>query len=441
MALKQYIGARYVTKIYENSLDPLSAEWEADVNYEPLTMVTFNYGSYLSKKDVPATVGNPSDNPDYWVQTGFYNGQIAYLYDQVSNINNALGVINGDLEDLNDLIIARTTKKYIFIGDSYGHASDTNNGWIDKLVTMMGLTSADYFESAVGGAGFGTVSNNFLTLITGVVSSMTAAQKASITDVVVLGGANDRGHDVPDMATYINAFMSYVNTNLPNANVHIGMCAGNYADNFIGIQSGRVLDGYLAGSGYSYITNVEYVFHDRTLIGSDHIHPTDDGYERLANFVHAYLTGRSFSVGMRERPIATITDGTMTGSIRPFIVVENNLTTFNWNYIIAEFDTAKDIERGLTVDIDININSTIFLGETNRSASDYNLASIDIPMAMYSAISSDWISVHAQVEIYNGELWISNLDGALTAADNVNLRQVKKIYIPVIQFSLPSIYC
>lgn len=91
MALKQYIGARYVTKIYENSLDPLSAEWEADVNYEPLTMVTYNFGSYLSKKEVPATVGNPSDNPSYWTQTGFYNGQIAYLYDAVSELNSKTG--------------------------------------------------------------------------------------------------------------------------------------------------------------------------------------------------------------------------------------------------------------------------------------------------------------------------------------------------------------
>lgn len=79
MPARQYIGARYVTKVYENSLDPSSAEWEAGINYEPLTMVTYNMGSYLSKKDVPASVGDPASNPQYWAQTGFYNGQIAYL--------------------------------------------------------------------------------------------------------------------------------------------------------------------------------------------------------------------------------------------------------------------------------------------------------------------------------------------------------------------------
>lgn len=87
MPIRQYIGARYVTKIYENSLDPSSAEWEASVNYEPLTLVTYNNGSYLSKKEVLATIGDPATNPSYWVQTGFYNGQIANLQNQITAIN------------------------------------------------------------------------------------------------------------------------------------------------------------------------------------------------------------------------------------------------------------------------------------------------------------------------------------------------------------------
>lgn len=84
--VRQYIGARYVTKIYENSLDPGSAEWEANVTYEPLTMVTFNYSSYLSKREVPASVGDPATNPHYWVNTGNYNGQIADLQNKVNRL-------------------------------------------------------------------------------------------------------------------------------------------------------------------------------------------------------------------------------------------------------------------------------------------------------------------------------------------------------------------
>lgn len=83
MAVRQYIGARYTTKVYENSLDASSAEWESGVTYEPLTMVTYNNSSYLSKKDVPGSVGDPASNPLYWVVTGAYNGQILNLQNQI----------------------------------------------------------------------------------------------------------------------------------------------------------------------------------------------------------------------------------------------------------------------------------------------------------------------------------------------------------------------
>lgn len=90
MAVRQYIGARYVIKVYENSLDPSSAEWESGVTYEPLTMVTYLNSSYLSKKDVPGAIGNPASNPSYWVVTGAYNGQILNLQNQIDAINSAM---------------------------------------------------------------------------------------------------------------------------------------------------------------------------------------------------------------------------------------------------------------------------------------------------------------------------------------------------------------
>ena len=124
--MRQYIGARYVTKIYENSLDPSSAEWEASVNYEPLTMVTYNNGSYLSKKEVPAAIGDPASNPTYWVQTGFYNGQIIYLQSEIDDINDAIGDIN-NLETLDKTKIVNAineVNKKIGTPEEYGAKGD-----------------------------------------------------------------------------------------------------------------------------------------------------------------------------------------------------------------------------------------------------------------------------------------------------------------------------
>ena len=88
--MADYVGARYVIKIYENSLDPSSAEWESGFYYEPLTMVTYNNSTYLSRVAVPATVGTPDANGAYWALTGAYNGQIMALDNRISAVETEL---------------------------------------------------------------------------------------------------------------------------------------------------------------------------------------------------------------------------------------------------------------------------------------------------------------------------------------------------------------
>ena len=77
--VRQYVGARYVPKF----ADPTA--WTSGTSYEAMTIVTYNNSSYTSKVPVPATVGNPADNPDYWALTGNYNAQVEqYRQDTVA---------------------------------------------------------------------------------------------------------------------------------------------------------------------------------------------------------------------------------------------------------------------------------------------------------------------------------------------------------------------
>lgn len=147
MAVRQYIGARYVLKIYENSQDPQSAEWEAGVSYEPLTMVNYNNSSYISRKDVPGTVGNPVDNPSYWALSGLYNGQIANLQQQVNELTDDVhGVEN-------------TTAKNIFAGKSVIRKNLVQRP--DYLKTL-----ADTVEScSLQGAAYNSTRNTYLIAI------------------------------------------------------------------------------------------------------------------------------------------------------------------------------------------------------------------------------------------------------------------------------------
>lgn len=102
MAIRQYIGARYVPK--------LCGEWEANTEYEALSVVSVNGTSYTSKIPVPDTVGSPADNPDYWVKTGDFNLQLQHVEDLVSGFSEDISAIEEVIEDGKLKVFSDTTK-------------------------------------------------------------------------------------------------------------------------------------------------------------------------------------------------------------------------------------------------------------------------------------------------------------------------------------------
>lgn len=91
--MRQYIGARYVPLIYQNP-ETLDNAWKSGVPYEPLTIVSYSGASYTSKKTVPAGVGNPADNPEYWINTGMYSGQTNLNTEAIAKIKQSISPVN-----------------------------------------------------------------------------------------------------------------------------------------------------------------------------------------------------------------------------------------------------------------------------------------------------------------------------------------------------------
>lgn len=110
MAVRQYIGARYVPKFFEGVGG--SSEWVGGVEYEPLTIVTYLGNSYTSKKTVPSTIGAPNNNLNYWVNTGNYNAQIEEYQEAVERA----------LSELDK----RTARKIFALEDYGGKVNDPN---------------------------------------------------------------------------------------------------------------------------------------------------------------------------------------------------------------------------------------------------------------------------------------------------------------------------
>lgn len=96
MGTRQYIGARYVPMFFENSATGDST-WAANTRYEPLTNVTWNGCTYTSKIVVPPAVGNPAENPHYWVLTSSSS-------ERLENLERTVAGLEDTVEDIGDSV-------------------------------------------------------------------------------------------------------------------------------------------------------------------------------------------------------------------------------------------------------------------------------------------------------------------------------------------------
>lgn len=260
MAVRQYIGARYTTKIYQNSLDPGSCEWEAGVVYEPLTIVSYQNSSYLSRSEVPANAGNPASATSYWAQTGFYNGQIA-------NLDSRLTAAEGEIEDLQAFT---TTKRYIIISDSLGNYTNNDGDTFPEIARKALGISTDNWES-INQSSYGFHDNGFLSLL----QSSTIEDKDTVTDIIVFCGWNDRAY-LSGLSSNIQTFMTYAKANFPNATVSIGIDVWSPFkqpdDEFRDLVS--TFQSACLDNNVRYIPYCNAALHDSNYYLSDGIHPT-----------------------------------------------------------------------------------------------------------------------------------------------------------------------
>ena len=305
MAVRQYIGARYTIKVYENTLDPSSAEWQSGVTYEPLTLVTYNNSSYLSKTQVGAGVGNPAANPAYWVVTGYYNGQILTLQNQIDAINSDLVRIPKNLSG----------RKFIFLGDSYsigqqGSQGTTNNGWVDQVISALGLNSSQYYRCTaadIGGypAFYPTTGahKSWADSIQTMRSHVPDDIAPLITDVVLAGGYNEYfspTQTVYDIEFGMQAYVNYCKQQFPNATLWLGFIGYNVAPTAAGADVRRFLNTtvyptYKTASkfGFRVMDGVEHCLWYKN-DADDQVHPTTQIYKLIGYGIANNLLGSSY---------------------------------------------------------------------------------------------------------------------------------------------------
>lgn len=244
-------------------------------------------------------------------------------------------------------------RNFWFIGDSYGttYHPDTQtytNGWCQYLVKDL-MPSFPFinnaYEDNLGGAGFSGGSSIFSTLM-----SEWIKKYDDITDVVICAGRNDFFDTAENINKGMQNAANVVKEKFPNARLYVGMIGYDLNETEIAnnkfystISTTINYKNGAANYGYTYLTNVEAILHNRDLMRKDDgKHPNENGGKKLAAGIFQALMG-CCNVGYPLRACdITINNGTITGKINEWL---NNTTInlLNGDGLHISFNTTQNI--------------------------------------------------------------------------------------------------
>lgn len=283
MAVRQYVGARYVPQF----ADPV--EWSNQVTYEPLTIVTYLGASYTSKKAVPA--GTLPTDTEYWAVTGNYNAQVEAYRQEVLDLSENLNTTNDNLNEISDIVSQTYPSNpfYLFVGDSYASGTSGQIGIFTHLVNLFKTTDENSYYTYKGGAGFvsSTQGKNFYNLV----SDVPLEIKNKVTHIIIITAGNDFSSSFDTIQNAMNNLWDYIENNFPNhklTKLFAPLSFRSYNGNK------RVLKRVLSTTvrkkfkfckeSFLFMTYSPYIL-------SDNVHLTTQGYSIIANGIYNDMFG------------------------------------------------------------------------------------------------------------------------------------------------------
>ena len=327
-------------------------------------------------------------------------------------------------------------KKYIFIGDSY-NTTDTPPGgspivpWSHYLVDCLGLTSSDYYNSGVSGAGW-VNGTTFLSQLQTLAGDMTADEKNSITDIVVLGGINDPVSENSNVFTAMSTFSTYVATNFPNAMITTGIISWGKTDaDRINLRTKFQVYNY--GANYKNMRILEDIYtayHNYTLNQENDGHPNAGGSQTIAYFVSNELKGSKNSVKWLK-------SGNITNSGNTLGITDATIGTFE-EMFSGESENLKLTINGLNCSINLkNDGSEYTLGTINLNCG-YFPTKYDLGNFIGWAYSGGTFTpIRGILKIYQSGTLIIQPFGTSQTINNVSMMMIS----PGTTFTIPAEYC
>ena len=261
MAIRQYVGARYVPRFMGN--------YDATQIYDALDVVDNGIGtSYIARKTVPA--GTALTNTEYWFVYGAASGAILDLEDRMTAAEGDIDTLETDVAHLaSSRMIRPENRNFLFFADSY----DVQTDYIDTVADWINCASF-IKRSKTSGCFYKTDNTKTWYYIITEENTLSAAEKASITDVAFCVAG---GNDVPSVETDLSNAMVQMNTwlraNIPNLR-NIYLFPVGWATMDQSMQS-RIKQNWTTYSRISTYCGWKYVNCSTPMRTSAYIEPTD----------------------------------------------------------------------------------------------------------------------------------------------------------------------
>lgn len=229
-----------------------------------------------------------------------------------------------------------THKCYVVISDSYGSYNLSTDYMKNNLQAK--LPDVDFKSiTCTAGACFGGGNMSYDKLLS-------AMDLSDVTDIVIVGGFNDRNYSQDVIQAGIKKVRDLVDSNI---RIHIGhhgwsSLLESTERDLLTTNSIPAYRKCIAYNNCFYMKNYEYAMHDYYLFQQDNVHPTEDGAEQLCRQIAQYIMNGTCDVHYQYRVLRFSDAHNTATSYEVGCMLDNDMVTVYLPSIPIDFTSAVE---------------------------------------------------------------------------------------------------